>query len=176
MRSSISTTSRPNGTRAAPAILKLPTPSGMPMIVMHKSTPTTRCSSASHQPANRNHRMLPTGPEARMSRSRPGEDASERPERVSRELEDLCRKRDSDDRYSEEHPSDHVANRQPGAGEDEPDDVEEQSHSTPRGRATYSRVGFGRLGSAQVSARRDPHRSLGPASGRSARTGSRPRA
>ena len=57
--SSSLTTCRPNGTRAAPAILKLPTPRGIPMIVRQRRTPVSRCASANHQPASTNQRMLP---------------------------------------------------------------------------------------------------------------------
>ena len=39
--------------------LKFASPSGIPMIVRHISTPVTTCPIASHQPARTNQMMLP---------------------------------------------------------------------------------------------------------------------
>src|SRR5262245_29331837 len=54
-----STTSRPKGVSETGMSLKFASPSGIPMMVRHISTPVMRWPSASHQPASTNQMMLP---------------------------------------------------------------------------------------------------------------------
>ena len=51
--------SRPKGSSDTGIILKLASPSGMPISVTHKSTPLTRWPSASHQPHSTIHNTFP---------------------------------------------------------------------------------------------------------------------
>ena len=51
--------SRPNGVSETGTSLKFASPSGIPMIVMHITTPLIRCPSASHQPARMIQMTLP---------------------------------------------------------------------------------------------------------------------
>src|SRR5215472_4014108 len=57
---SLGTMVTPSGTSEIGMILKLASPSGIPMMVRHSSTPVTRCPSASHQPNRMIQRMLPS--------------------------------------------------------------------------------------------------------------------
>ncbi len=66
---SMLTMSRSIGSSETGISLKLASPSGMPMIVTHSTTPATRCPSASHQLQKMNQMMLPM-PDAMLASAR----------------------------------------------------------------------------------------------------------
>src|SRR5262245_51648169 len=71
---------------------------------------------------------VPDHAQALAPRCARDERAAERPEGVAGELERLPSERDPDDRDAEEHAGQHVGDRHPDPGEDEPEDVEERPH------------------------------------------------
>ena len=65
---STGTISWPNGSNASGTIFQQAMPNGIPMIVMHKSRPATRCASASSQPTSTSQMTLPITDQTPASR------------------------------------------------------------------------------------------------------------
>ena len=115
-------------------ILKLASPSGMPMIVMHSRIPATRWPSASSQPNRMIQMMLPMTAADAHPPSR-GDGPAERPQHIVRDPERGDPERDRDDQEEQEEadqPGQRVGDGHPDAAEHEPDHVEDGSHRIPR--------------------------------------------
>ena len=94
----------PNGTSAAPAILKLATPSGMPTIVRQRRMPVKRCPSASHQPCEDEPGDVADHADTLAATLAWNERAAGRPQGVACEFERLHPERDADDRDAKKYP------------------------------------------------------------------------
>jgi hypothetical protein len=108
--------------------LKLARPSGMPMIVMQRRTPLTTCPRASHHPHSSNQTTLPmaeaTPASSRRTTVRP------KGQRQSWAIRKAATpKWDRDDQDEHEQRRERVGDRQPEAGEHQPDDVEQDPHA-----------------------------------------------
>ena len=119
--------SRPIGNNEIGMSLKFAKPSGIPMMVRQSSTPETKCAIASHQPQSTNQMMLPmpdaTPASARLTTVLPN---GQRAKPAIRS--EAMPKRNRDDQDEADQRGDRVPDRDPQAGENEPDDVEQDTH------------------------------------------------
>ena len=125
-----STISLPNGKQVTGIIFRFAIASGMPTMVTAWANAVVTWPMASHRPATRNQTTLPI-PEP-TPRGRLGDDgAAERPQRVARHPERRDPERDGHDQDAGQDAEEDVAQRQPEAAEDEPDEVQDGAHVTP---------------------------------------------
>ena len=75
---------RPNGTSAAPAILKSAIPSGMPMIVRQSAMPLADVEQRQPPPCEHEPQDVPDHAQRLVARRAPHESAPEGPERIPR--------------------------------------------------------------------------------------------
>jgi len=116
----------PSGTNASGTIFQQAIPNGIPTIVTHSNSPATRWAIASSQPSSRIQMMLP------MTASAPKSLRNcvrrQRPEHVVRQPEGGDTQRDGDDQHAGDDPCDQVQQRQPPAGQHQPQNVPQRSH------------------------------------------------
>ncbi len=121
------TMSFPSGKSDIGISLKFAKPSGIPMMVMHNRAPVTAWPMASQTPDKMNQMIFPI-PEPTPAPDFLTHRSPERPERKHADAKRCDAERDPDDGDAPENAKDDVGEEHPEPGQDQPQQVEHESH------------------------------------------------